>query len=45
MFQFYRDFEKQVNETRSVEVSRKLNPELMDFDRWLAQNASRIPLE
>lgn len=45
MFQFYRDFEKQVNQTRSVEVSRKLNPELMDFDRWLAQNASRIPLD
>ena len=45
MFQFYRDFEKQVNQTRSVEVSRTLNPELMDFDRWLAQNASRIPLD
>lgn len=45
MFQFYRDFEKQVNATRSVEVSRKLNPDLLDFDRWLAQNASRIPLD
>ena len=45
MFQFYRDFEKEVNATRSVEVSRRLNPELMDFDRWLAQNASHIPLD
>jgi uncharacterized protein YbjT (DUF2867 family) len=44
MFQVYRDFESVVNGTRSVEGSRALNPELLSFEDWLAQNASRIPL-
>src|SRR4029450_12775235 len=34
---FYRD--------RDPELSRVLNPELLTFDRWLAANASRIPIE
>ena len=29
---------------RSLEFSRSLNPELLSFERWLAANASRIPL-
>ena len=44
MFQFYRDFAEELNTTRSVEMSRALNPELQSFDQWLAANASRIPL-
>jgi uncharacterized protein YbjT (DUF2867 family) len=45
MFQYYRDFESEVNGLRDVERSRKLNPDLQSFDQWLAENAGRIPLE
>jgi uncharacterized protein YbjT (DUF2867 family) len=45
MFQFYRDFSSVVNGTRSLEASRSLNPQMLTFDRWLAENKSRIPLE
>jgi uncharacterized protein YbjT (DUF2867 family) len=45
MFQFYRDFESEVNGLRDVEESRKLNPELRSFDQWLAEHARLIPLE
>jgi uncharacterized protein YbjT (DUF2867 family) len=45
MFQFYRDFSSVVNGTRSLEASRSLNPQMQTFDRWLAENKSRIPLE
>ena len=45
MFQFYRDYAEECNNLRSVEVSRKLNPELMSFKEWLAENTDRIPLE
>lgn len=44
MFQFYRDFEKECNAVRSVEASKKLNPELKSFNEWLRENASRIPV-
>jgi uncharacterized protein YbjT (DUF2867 family) len=44
MFQFYRDFAGPVNEVRSVARSRSLNPQLLSFDAWLAQNKDRIPL-
>ena len=44
MFQFYRDFEPDVNATRNVARSRSLNPALQSFETWLATNASRIPL-
>ena len=44
MFQFYRDFEPEVNAMRNVARSRALNPALQSFDAWLADNASRIPL-
>ena len=42
MFQVYRDFEKQVNAARSVEVTRKLNPALKNFDQWLAANKAAV---
>jgi uncharacterized protein YbjT (DUF2867 family) len=45
MFQFKRDFEDYYCGARSLAVSRGLNPALLTFDGWLAQNASRIPLE
>jgi uncharacterized protein YbjT (DUF2867 family) len=45
MFQFYRDFEQELNAIRDVNASRQLNPELQSFDQWLAKNAQRIPLE
>jgi uncharacterized protein YbjT (DUF2867 family) len=44
MFQFYRDFDDVCNSMRDVNYSRELNPELKNFDMWLAENASRIPL-
>jgi len=45
MFQFKRDFERDFVGARSIEVSRRLNPELQTFDTWLAANAGRIPIE
>ncbi len=45
MFQFYRDFDEVCNNTRDVDFSRVLNPDLKNFDTWLDQNASKIPLD
>jgi uncharacterized protein YbjT (DUF2867 family) len=45
MFQFYRDFEKDVNGIRDVSVSKQLNPELKNFNQWLNENAKKIPLD
>ncbi|MFO1324650.1 MAG: NmrA/HSCARG family protein [Burkholderiales bacterium] len=45
MFQFYRDFAGPLNKVRDVARSRALNPQLLSFDAWLAQNASKIPLD
>jgi uncharacterized protein YbjT (DUF2867 family) len=45
MFQFYRDFDQVCNEVRDVKFSRELNPELKSFDKWVAENAKRIPVE
>ena len=44
MFQFKRDFNAQFCEPRSLDVSRALNPSLMDFDQWLAKYKDQIPL-
>ncbi len=44
MFQFYHDFEKQVNDLRDPAFARGLNPALQNFDQWLAVNAAKIPL-
>ncbi len=43
MFQFKADFNEYYMGARSVEETRKLNPELQSFGAWLAENASRIP--
>jgi uncharacterized protein YbjT (DUF2867 family) len=45
MFQFKRDFNEYYCGARSLEFSRSINPELQNFDTWLARNGSRIPLE
>jgi uncharacterized protein YbjT (DUF2867 family) len=44
MFQFYDEFEKELNKTRDVGVSKQLNPELMNFEQWLKKYANKIPL-
>ncbi len=44
MFQFYRDFEEYFSQSRSLAVSRSLNPALLDFAGWLDRNKARIPL-
>jgi uncharacterized protein YbjT (DUF2867 family) len=44
MFQFKRDFEASYCGARSLEVSRKLNPALLTFERWLAENKGRLPI-
>ena len=44
MFQFKRDFEDQYRASRSVDLARRLNPDLVSFDQWVSENAQRIPL-
>ena len=45
MFQIYDEFEEEVNALRDVKESRQLNPELQNFDQWLADQAKKIPLD
>jgi uncharacterized protein YbjT (DUF2867 family) len=45
MWQFKRDFNDYYRGARNIEVARRLNPRLQDFDTWLAANKARIPLE
>jgi hypothetical protein len=42
MFQVYRDFEKQVMAARSADVARALNPQLQNFDQFVAKNKAKI---
>ncbi len=44
MFQFKHDFADLYQGNRSVEESRRLNPELLGFKEWLRHNADRIPV-
>jgi uncharacterized protein YbjT (DUF2867 family) len=43
MFQFYQDNESDCMRIRNVENSKILNPELQSFDKWLDENAQKIP--
>jgi uncharacterized protein YbjT (DUF2867 family) len=45
MFQHHRDFQKDYLEVRNIDICRSLNPELQNFNMWLAENKDRIPLE
>jgi len=44
MFQFKRDFEAEYAGPRERSVGESLNPDLQDFEAWLAGSASKIPL-
>jgi uncharacterized protein YbjT (DUF2867 family) len=44
MYQWKRDFEAEYVGARDLEVARSLDPELKDFDAWLAENAARVPI-
>ncbi|OQP65714.1 nucleoside-diphosphate sugar epimerase [Niastella vici] len=44
MFQFYDEFEKELNKTRDVSMSKQLNPDLLTFEQWLKKYASKIPV-
>jgi uncharacterized protein YbjT (DUF2867 family) len=44
MFQFKRDCNEDYCGARSLEISRRLNPELQTLDTWLTANVSRIPI-
>ncbi len=45
MFQFYDEFEQPLNTLRDVNGSKKLNPELQNFELWLSKHARLIPVE
>ncbi len=45
MFQFKHDFEEYFCGARDLKFSKSLNPELKNFDEWLKENASKIPLK
>ena len=44
MFQFKRDFNDDYIGARSIDLSRRLDPDLQTLDAWLAENGSRVPL-
>jgi uncharacterized protein YbjT (DUF2867 family) len=44
MFQFNTEFEQDCCDARNISSTKSLNPELQTFDRWLAENKSRIPI-
>jgi len=44
MFQVYDEFEEKMNKLRDVKISKQLNPDLQNFEQWLAHNAKKIPL-
>jgi uncharacterized protein YbjT (DUF2867 family) len=44
MFQFKRDFQEAFCGPRNPSIARGLNPSLQNFEGWLTQNKSRIPI-
>lgn len=44
MFQFKADFESDFCGARDINATKKLNPELLDFDSWLKQNKGSIKI-
>jgi len=44
MFQFKRDFTDAYRKHRSLEESRRLNPELKSLAQWLGEHAAKIPM-
>ena len=45
MFQIFQEFEKPYAAVRNIEISKSLNPDLQTFDKWLAANKGRIPID
>ncbi len=45
MFQFFHDFDEYFSGARSIEFTKSLNPSLQNFNSWLEENKSKIPLE
>jgi uncharacterized protein YbjT (DUF2867 family) len=45
MFQFNAEFSDEYCGSRSIEATRKLDPDLHTFDAWLAENLAQIPLD
>lgn len=45
MYQFKAEFEEDYCKSRSIELSKTLNPSLQNFSSWLEQNKNKIPLE
>ncbi len=44
MFQFKHDFNEYFAGVRPLDESRALNPQLMSFKEWMAENGSKIPV-
>lgn len=44
MFQYYYEFNREVNRARDVNATRALHPGLMSFAHWLERHGKRIPL-
>jgi uncharacterized protein YbjT (DUF2867 family) len=44
MFQFKVEFEETFRGARDLETSRRLHPGLTSYERWVEQNADRIPV-
>jgi uncharacterized protein YbjT (DUF2867 family) len=45
MFQFKRDFNDYYTNSRDIELTRQLNPDLMDYKQWLEKYGSKIPVD
>ncbi len=45
MFQFHAILGDEFLGYRSPQLSRSLNPEMLDFDAWLAANKGRVPIQ
>jgi uncharacterized protein YbjT (DUF2867 family) len=45
MYQVKRDFEAEYCGARDLAAARRLNPEMLTFDQWLARYGEQIPLE
>jgi len=45
MFQFKRDFESEFTRGRNIPETKMLNPDLQNFETWVARNKDKIPME
>lgn len=45
MFQFKAEFEKEFCGARNIDATKKLNPELLNFNTWLEKNKTALKIE